>query len=129
MASRDQQVREIVEGLGLGLVALGASRVTSQKIDLEFAFSYAWRRWPHADQYPSIGRASKPDNLFWRGVTRSERRKSAVIVWRGDRGEYAIGTVHDGWMPEDAVGIIGDRLLSEWVSLATDFRERLEGIV
>lgn len=60
MASKEQQVREVVEGMGLGLMALGMTRVSSWKLDLEFAFSYAWRRWEHSDEYPSIGRAPKP---------------------------------------------------------------------
>lgn len=126
MASKEQQVREVVEGLGLGLLALGVTRVSSWKLDLEFAFSYAWRRWDHAAEYPSIGRALKPDNEFWIGVTKSERRKAATVVWWQDGGEYEIGVAFDGWSPEEAASLVGDRPLAEWVALATHFRERLD---
>jgi hypothetical protein len=129
MASREQQVREVVEGIGLGLVALGVTRVSAGKLDLEFAFSHAWRNWPHADEDPSIGRSPKPDNVFWIGITKSERRNAATIVWRRDGGEYEIGIMHDGWTPKDAVDLVGDRPLSAWVSLATAFRDRLERVV
>jgi hypothetical protein len=126
MASKDQQVREVVEGLGLGLVVLGVTRVSSGKLDLEFAFSYAWRKWEHADEYPSIGRAPKPDNAFWIGVTKSERRRAASVVWWQEGGEYAIGVVHDGWTPEAVADLVSNRPLREWVALATLFRERLD---
>ena len=126
MATKEQQVREVVEGLGLGLVALGVSRVTSSKIDLEFAFSHAWGRWDHADEYPSIGRAPKPDNVFWIGVAKSERRKGAAVVWWMGVREYEIGVALDGWTPDEVARLVGNRPLSQWVSLATPFREHLE---
>lgn len=127
MATKQQQVAEVVEGLGLGLVALGTTRVSSGKLDLEFAFSHAWRRWDHANEYPSIGRAPKPDNVFWIGVTKSERRNMAAVVWQNAGREYEIGLRHEGWTPEEIADLLGDRPLSQWVDLATPFRERLEG--
>jgi hypothetical protein len=129
MPTKQQQVAEVVEGMGLGLVALGVNRVSSGKLDLEFAFSHAWRRWDHSDGYPSIGRAPKPDNEFWIGVTKSERRNMAAVVWQNAGHVYEIGLRHEGWTPEEIAGLIGDRPLSEWVELATPFRERLEGAV
>ncbi len=128
MATKDQQVREVVEGLGLGLVSLGAPRVTSSKIQLEFAFSHAWRRWDHADDYPSIGRAPKPDNVFWIGVTKSERRSMAAVVWHRAGSEYEIGFRQEGWTAEEIADLIGDRPLSEWTALAMPFRDRLNGV-
>lgn len=129
MATKQQQVAEVVEGLGLGLVALGVNRVSSGKLDLEFAFSHAWRRWGHADEYPSIGRAPKPDNEFWIGVTKSERRNGAAVVWQKDGSAYEIGSRHEGWTPEEVADLVSERPLSQWVDLATPFRERLEGTV
>jgi hypothetical protein len=126
VASKDQQVREVVEGMALGLVALGVTRVTSSKIRLEFAFSHAWRRWSHANEYPSIGRAPKPDNVFWIGVTKSERRNGATVVWWNRGTEYEVGIRFEGWTPEDAVDLVGGRPLAQWVDLSTPFRERLE---
>jgi len=127
MATKDQQVREVVEGLGLGLVSLGVTRVSSWKLDLEFAFSHAWRRWDHANEYPSIGRAPKPDNVFWIGVTKSERRNVAAVVWQTAGSEYEIGFKHEGWRPEEIADFIGDRPLTAWVALATPFRDHLRG--
>lgn len=125
MPTKDQQVREVVEGLGLGLVSLGVTRVSSGKLDLEFAFSHSWRRWDHAAEYPSIGRAPKPDNVFWIGVTKSERRNASAVVWRRAGGEYEIGFRHEGWTPEEIADLVSDRPLNDWIALATPFRDRL----
>jgi hypothetical protein len=127
MVSKQDQVAEVVEGLGLGLVALGVTRVSSWKLDIEFSFSHAWRRWAHADDYPSIGRAPKPDNEFWIGVTKSERRRWASVVWRGAGADYVIDLNHDS--PEEAAQSLGDRPLDQWVDLATPYRERLDEMV
>lgn len=125
MATKDQQVREIVDGMGLGLVALGVAKVPSSKISLELAFSHAWRRWSHAGDYPSIGRAAKPDNLFWLGIGRSSGRQWSVIRWRLGDGGYALdlGSRTLGEAVED----LGDRPLSDWRSLAEPFLSRLNG--
>jgi hypothetical protein len=106
-----QQVREVVDGMGLGLIALGADRVSSSKLDLEFAFSHAWR-WSRANDYPSIGRAHKPDNEFWIGVGKSERRLACDVTWIQVGAEYELVN-------------IGDRPLEQWVALATPFLEHL----
>ncbi|MFL6061472.1 MAG: hypothetical protein ACJ72E_09590 [Marmoricola sp.] len=125
MTTKDQQVSEVVEGLGLGLIALGVTSVTSSKLDLEFAFSHSWRRWDHADEYPSIGRAAKPDNVFWIGVTKSERRNMAAVVWKNLGNKYELRLRHNEWTPEEIAGLVGKRPLSEWVALATPYREWL----
>ncbi|GAA2080832.1 hypothetical protein IDH50_03205 [Aeromicrobium tamlense] len=126
MATKQQQVAEIVEGTAVGLAALGVTHVSSWKLDLEFAFSHAWRRWAFRGDYPSINRAAKPDNEFWIGVTRSERRKGAAVIWRHDSGEYEIVLGNGGWTPEEAVRLIGDRPLDDWIALASPFKEHLE---
>lgn len=129
MPSKEQQVREVVEGMALGLVSLGVTRVSSSKLELEFAFSHAWRRWSHADEYPSIGRAMKPDNEFYLGVLKSERRRDAVVVWRNDGREYEVGIALDGWTASEAARRVSDRPLSEWEALAKPFREHVDGSV
>jgi hypothetical protein len=128
MSTKQQQVAEVVEGLGLGLVALGVTNVASGKLDLELAFSHAWRRWDHANDYPSIGRATKPDNEFWIGVTKSERRKRAVVLWHKEGREYRIGIRYEDWTPEEIADLIGSRPLNHWVDLASRFRGRLDGL-
>ncbi|GAB2736384.1 hypothetical protein [Nocardioides pakistanensis] len=127
MSSKQDQVAEVVEGLGLGLVALGVDRVSSWKLDIEFSFSHAWREWAHSGDYPSIGRAPKPDNEFWIGVTKSERRKWAYVTWRQDGADYEID-IRDR-TPEEAAEALSDRPLDQWVALARPYRERLEEMV
>lgn len=127
MASKQDQVAEVVEGLGLGLYALGVQRVSSWKLDIEFSFSHAWREWTHSGDYPSIGRAMKPDNEFWIGVTKSEGRKWPVVTWRKDGSDYVI-SLRDR-TPEEAANSLGGRPLDQWVALAKPYRERLDEMV
>lgn len=42
-ATKDQQVKEVVSGLALAVLAVDVPRVISQKMLLEFAFADAWR--------------------------------------------------------------------------------------
>ena len=127
MASKRDQVAEVVEGMGLGLVALGVRRVSSWKLDIEFSFSHAWRGWAHSGDYPSIGRAHKPDNEFWIAVTNSERRKWPYVTWRQDGATYEI-ELRDR-TPEEAAQALGERPLDQWVTLAEMYRERLDEMV
>ncbi|WP_141788047.1 hypothetical protein [Oryzihumus leptocrescens] len=124
MATRDQQVGEVIEGLALGLAMLGFSEVPRSKLDFEFAISHAWRRWDHADAYPSIGRAPKPDNLLWIGLTKSAGRRPASF--RFDRGDpfsdYRIVTP-SWWSADEAEPVVGDRPNESWRALASLFAE------
>ncbi|WGJ88190.1 hypothetical protein [Gordonia sp. SMJS1] len=52
--TKDQQVKTVVIGLALGVLAQGVDAVTGSKMSLEFAFNHAWRRWTEADRFPSI---------------------------------------------------------------------------
>jgi len=125
MSTKDQQTREIVEGLGIGLLTLDVRHVSSTKVTLELAFAHAWRTWPHADAYPSIGRAPKPDNVFWLGVQKSARRQHSTVVWIPNGDTYAIEVVHENWSTEEAARVISDRPLDDWALLATPFHARL----
>jgi len=85
VASKEQEVREVVEGLGLGLLALGATRLTSWMINLESAFPHAWRRWEGANGAPSL---NSPDGTP--GPAEASRARDRRSVDRG-----ASGTVVD----------------------------------
>jgi hypothetical protein len=128
MANKQDQIAEVVEGLGLGLAALGVRRVSSWKLDIEFSFSHAWGEWNYSGDYPSIGRAVKPDNEFWIGVTNSERRRWAIVTWRQDGREYEIN-LRDGRTPEEAAQDLGTRPLEQWVALAKPYQEHLDEMV
>ena len=63
--SKDQQVKHVVEGLALGVLAQDVEAVTSAKMELEFAFNSAWRKWSRASEFPNIG-SHDPGNVFWK---------------------------------------------------------------
>lgn len=125
-SSKQQQVNEVVEGLGVGLIALDRRRVSTSKLRLEFAFMHAWRRWDRAGDYPSIGNAPKPDNVIWIGVGRSGRRIRSTVVWRDTGGAYEIDTHPRDLTPSEAAADISSQPLENWVSLASHFLERYD---
>lgn len=121
MASKEQQVTEVIEGLGLGMSAVGASRVTSKKADLERALSYAWSGWEHSGDYPLIERAPKPENELRAGISGSSRRTNAAVVWREGGDWYVVDIALVNRTPEEAARFVGSRPLGEWTLLAELF--------
>jgi hypothetical protein len=121
MASKEQQVTEVIEGLGLGMAAIGETRVTSAKADLERALSIAWSSWGHTSDYPLIERAQKPENELRAGISGSNRRTNAAVVWRERDGSFVVDIALVNRTPEEAARFVGDRPLTEWTLLAELF--------
>ena len=121
MASKEQQVTEVIEGLGLGMAAIGETRVTSAKADLERALSVAWSSWGHTSDYPLIERVQKPENELRAGISGSNRRTNAAVVWRERDGSFVVDIALVNRTPEEAARFVGDRPLTEWTLLAELF--------
>nr|WTA65703.1 hypothetical protein OHB51_24780 [Micromonospora sp. NBC_00855] len=51
MSTKDQQVKHVVEGMALGVLAQDVEAVSSAKLNLELAFNHAWRRWAPATRF------------------------------------------------------------------------------
>lgn len=115
--TKDQQIRHVVEGLALGVLANDVEAVTSAKIIQEFAFNSAWRRWSRAGKFPSIG-GHDPGNLIWGGIGKSERRRMARAAWARDRWSWPYITL-EGWTVEDCLDLHGDERasVSDWIDL------------
>lgn len=62
--SKDQQVRYVIEGAALGVLAAGIEALSAVKMTLELNFNSVWRRWEPAAAFPSLARAADPGNLF-----------------------------------------------------------------
>ncbi|MFJ3402940.1 hypothetical protein [Promicromonospora sp. NPDC090134] len=125
MASKEQQVTEVIEGLGLGMAAVGATRVTSTKADLERALSHAWSGWEHSGDYPLIERVQKPENELRAGINGSARRTNAAVVWRESGDSYVVDIALVNRTPVEAARFVGRRPLEEWVLLAELFLSAL----
>lgn len=121
MASKEQQVTEVIEGLGLGMAAIGETRVTSTKADLERALKHAWSSWEHTTDYPLIARVQRPEYELWAGINGSSRRTNAAVVWRERDGQFVVDIALVNRTPEEAARFVGDRPLTEWTSLAELF--------
>ena len=121
--SKDQQAKDVVVGMALGVLAQGVEAVTSNKMALEFAFNNAWRRWSKARFFPSI-QGHDPGNLFWVGVGKSQRRRGACAAWESDRWSTPYITYED-WTVDEALDLHADAGVSaeDWTELGRLFVE------
>jgi len=123
--TKDQQIKHVVDGLALGVLANGVRAVTSSKMSLESGFNYAWRRWAHASEFPSI-KGHNPGNLFWFGMGKSERRRGARVAWATERWAQPYLTL-DGWDVEETLELHADEVEKEdWIELGRLFIERFK---
>lgn len=121
--TKDNQVKEVVIGMALGVLAQGVEAVTSNKMAFEFAFNHAWRGWGHAHCFPSI-RGHDPGNMFWIGVGKSERRHGACAAW--ERGRWSEPYItYESWTVEEALALHADAVVTaeDWIELARLFVE------
>lgn len=125
-ASKDQQVKAVVIGMALGVLAQGVAAVTSNKMALEFAFNHAWRRWPEARHFSSI-KGHDPGNLFWIGLRKSERRVGACAAWDSGRWSAPYITLDD-WTVEEALDLHADSDVTadDWIELGRLFVEHFK---
>ncbi|RKE11108.1 hypothetical protein C8E86_6030 [Catellatospora citrea] len=100
----------MVEGLALGVLAQGVHAVSSAKLDLEFAFNFAWRRWSQASRFPSIA-GHDAGNLFWIGMGKSEGRRSTPAAWRCGRWSEPY-IFYDGWTVDECLELVADERAS-----------------
>ncbi|MEV4704534.1 hypothetical protein [Actinoplanes sp. NPDC049316] len=128
MESKDQQIRHVVEGVALGVLAQGVDAVSSSKMDLEFAFNHAWRRWSRAAEFPSIGRAPDPGNLFWIGVGKAEGRQVVRAAWQRAQWTEPYITL-EGWTVDECLDLHADERASveDWKELGRLFVSWFKG--
>lgn len=126
MATKDQQVKHVVEGMALGVLAQGVTAVTSAKMQFEFAFNHAWRTWTRASHFPSIT-GHDPGNQFWIGVGKSERRNGVRAAW--ERGQWSEPYILlEGWSVDDCLEVLADGRASvdDWKQLGRLYVSRFE---
>lgn len=119
MPTKDQQLKHVVEGMALGVLAQGVTAVTSAKVEFELSFNHAWRSWSRSGYFPSIT-GFDPGNLFWIGVGKSESRRGARAAWQ--RGQWSEPYVLlDGWTVEECLDCHGDERASadDWRKLGS----------
>lgn len=121
MASKDQQVKQVVQGLALGVLAQDPGEMIADKIATEFAFNHAWRHWPRATEFPSIS-GHDPGNLIWIGMGRSERRVGATASWTRNR-TLEPHVLYEGWTVAECLDVLQDERASagDWIELGALF--------
>lgn len=121
--TKDQQIKEVVVGMALGVLAQRVEAVTSGKMALEFAFNHAWRNWANASKFPKIN-GHDPGNLFWIGLGKSERRVGVRAAW--ERGQWSEPYVtYKGWAVDEVLDLHADEGTSaeNWIELGRLFVE------
>ncbi len=119
--SKDEQLRHVVEGVALGVLAQGVSAISSQKLEFELGFERAWHSWSRATYFPSIT-GNEVGQLFWIGVGKSERRRGVRAAWR--RGQWCEPYITlDDWTVEECLGIHADERATadDWVGLGRSY--------
>jgi hypothetical protein len=125
--TKAQQETAVGEGLAVGCLALGIASVTSNKMDVEFAFRHAWRDWQWAYLFPVV-HASISRNDLLRIVRASPRRRGAIVA------EWDMGRVLTPILNFDDESLKGAGALLEtstgvpfqgWLSLARAFTDDL----
>lgn len=104
MATKDQQVKLVCEGLALGTLALGVEAVTSAKYVLASALQTAWGDWDQARRFPRIAGHGAAE-LLARGIRRSERRQVVLAAWESGRWTSPYITLDD-WSVEDCTEVL-----------------------
>lgn len=89
-ASKQHQVRDVTEGLALGVLAQGVTAVISGPA-IKFAFDYAWRNWLQSRHFPSIA-GTFPSREFSVGLSKSERRRGFAYAEWATEGRW--------WVPQ-----------------------------
>jgi hypothetical protein len=119
--TKDQQVKAVVIGLALGVLAQNISAVTSRKMSLEFAFEHAWCNWRAARHFPSV-KGHRAGNLFWIGLGKSERRSGACAAWAHGMWCTPYITIND-WTVAEALDLHADVNVSarDWIELGRLF--------
>jgi hypothetical protein len=75
-----QQYQMVGEGLAIGCLSLGITKLPSSKIATESAFRWSWSRWMHARSFPAIRADLFRNDGLLQIVGRSERRRGATVA-------------------------------------------------
>lgn len=84
--SKTTQQVEVGDGLALGVLAAGVDAITANKLSVDFAFGYAWRRWAFASRYPQVRGDVARNDFYYQIAHPSEGRRWKRAVWVFERG-------------------------------------------
>lgn len=123
--SKDQQVKQAVEGLALGVLSFQILRIPNKKMQLELAFNSAWRSWPRAGEFSGI-RGIEAGNAFWLGMGKSAGRRGATAAWDQHSVPYLMPG-YEHWGVDECLDHISDEKASaeDWKILGESFLRAL----
>jgi hypothetical protein len=123
---KDQQVKQVVEGLALGVLVHGVGHISGGKVEIEFAFNRAWRSWSRSPEFPAINGIGS-GNQIWLGMGKSEGRTGVRAGWECHSRPYLLGGF-DHWNVEECLELLADDRASaaDWKELGKLFISELK---
>lgn len=129
-----RQRNAVSEGIALGLVALGRSRLDYDKIAVDLAFTAAWRSWTCSSRFSQVSTDLRNGtDGIWVMAHVNTARLARTVYWVVGDGELRITTDHSDWDPQDpdeltwAVSRIDDEVdLDGWINLSQTFLDRFD---
>lgn len=122
------------EGIALGLVALGHSRLRHDKIAVDLAFTAAWGSWAHSSRFSQVSTDLRNgSDGIWVMTHVDTALRARTVYWVVGDGELRITTEHSDWDPQDpdelawAVSRIDDEVdLDGWIDLGQAFLDHFD---
>lgn len=128
-----RQRNAVSQGFALGILACGYGSIEFNKVNVDLAFTRAFRDWPHQHHFPQVYTDLSRSFDGARVLSRAgERQQASVLYWKSEGGSLDVHARQSSFDPEDssdlefAASVICDEVsLEGWVELARGFIERL----
>lgn len=118
--------------MALGLLMCGRDALPFKKVEVDLAFSGAWRRWAYRDRFPRVSTDLGKGLDAYVAMTRADEHKNVLnLYWESSGRELAI-RARARWADERidphvvADSIDGDVPAEGWRELAAEFLQRFE---
>lgn len=129
-----RQRNAVSEGMALGLVLCGRTRLPFDKVSVDLAFVGTWRRWEWRSRFPQVNTdlANGLDGA-WAMTRATESKKVWALFWDTSGGQLTVRSRQPDWDPADdadldyAVRVIDADVPAEgWFALAQEFLRRVK---
>ncbi|NEE01511.1 hypothetical protein [Phytoactinopolyspora halotolerans] len=128
--SNANQESYVAQGLALAVLYEGVYAITADKLKFEFAFGYAWRRFPHMDRFRRVLATGAADP-YHAVIGRSERRRGSLLAaWASHGPNLEPYVWNEGWSIEESGQMLADWSgvpWTDWQTLGRNLLAHLRG--
>jgi len=118
MATKQQQIKDVTQGLALGIISLGVDVEFRSMAEFESAFETPWRKWSGSAAYPSLGGHRFGRDIYFAAGKSAGWRSAVAARWEGPPMRPV--EEHPDWSPEECADLIsgGAVTAKQWQELA-----------